>query len=490
MHLVSGLLITLHTQPILPISTFSYSAEPPNPQTSSPPLPTMAFVSLTTPFTGLRPTHKRSTVLAAPPTHPSRARRSLCITATAVPRNANFAKLQAGYLFPEIGRRRNAYLADNPSAEIISLGVGDTTLPLTPYISKAMSDYAAGLGTVDGYSGYGPEQGGAALREKISAKMYNSMIAPDEIFVSDGAKCDITRVQQVFGPNVSVAVQDPSYPAYVDVSVMQGQTGLMDPALGQYTGIEYMSCIPTNGFFPDLTTVKRTDIIFFCSPNNPTGAVATHEQLAQLVSFAKQNGSIIVYDAAYAAFINDPSLPKSIFEIDGAREVAIEVNSYSKYAGFTGVRLGWTVVPKELVFADGSQVRADFNRVMGTCFNGASNISQAGALACLDPEGQTEIAGLISYYLENATLLRDTMLKLGFEVHGGSNAPYIWIGMPGKKSWDVFEDILNNAQVVTIPGVGFGPKGEGFLRLSAFAPREACIEACKRLSAMYSGVAV
>lgn len=449
----------------------------------------MAFVPPASSFTGTAVASRQSTV-QTPRRGVAQSTNRVFITptASAVPRNSNFDKLQAGYLFPEIGRRRSAYLAEHPDADIISLGVGDTTLPIPPHICKGLTDGAARLGTKEGYSGYGPEQGLSQLREKISEVLYSSNIAPDEIFVSDGAKCDISRLQQVFGPNVTVAVQDPSYPVYVDTSVMDGQTGDYDQSTSQFKGIEYMPCGPENNFFPDWDTVKRTDLIFFCSPNNPTGAAATKEQLGTLVQFAKKNGSIIIFDAAYAPFISDPNVPTSIFEIEGAREVAIEVNSFSKYAGFTGVRLGWVIIPRELTFSDGSSVRADFNRVMTTCFNGASNISQRGGLACLDGEGREEIKALIDYYVGNAGILRNTMLDLGFDVYGGTDAPYIWVGFPGKKSWEVFSEILEKAQVVTIPGAGFGPGGEGYLRLSAFAPRDSCEEACKRLRAMYAGV--
>ncbi|KAI0561415.1 aspartate aminotransferase [Gracilaria domingensis] len=447
----------------------------------------MAFINLTTTFVGTSVRPDTRAACRKPLPHPA-PRRVAQPAASAVPRNDNFSKLQAGYLFPEIGRRRNAYLAQNPGANVISLGVGDTTMPIPPHICKGLTEGASKLGTKDGYSGYGAEQGMPMLRQKISSVLYNGSIAPEEVFVSDGAKCDISRLQQVFGADITIAVQDPSYPVYVDTAVMLGQTGLYDQSTSQFNGIAYMRCDAANAFFPDLSTVPRTDLIFFCSPNNPTGAAATREQLTQLVQFAKNNGSIIVFDAAYAPFINDPNVPTSIFEIEGAREVAIEVNSFSKYAGFTGVRLGWVVVPNELKFADGSPVRADFNRVMTTCFNGASSISQHGGLACLDEEGEREIQELIAYYLGNAALLRATMTELGFEVYGGTDAPYIWVRFPGKKSWDVFNQILEEAQVVTIPGAGFGPGGEGYLRLSAFAPREACEEACKRLRVMYASV--
>jgi LL-diaminopimelate aminotransferase len=397
-----------------------------------------------------------------------------------VERNPNFAKLQAGYLFPEIGRRRNAYLEKNPDAKIISLGIGDTTQPIPPYILSGLVQGAQALGTADGYSGYGAEQGKAGIRERIADKLYNGLIGPEEVFVSDGAKCDISRLQQMFGPGLTSAVQDPSYPVYVDTSVMMGQTGLINKERGQFDNIVYMPCNPGNNFFPDLDTLPRADVIYFCSPNNPTGAAATREQLESLVAYAKKQGSILVFDAAYAPFIRTPGVPKSIFEIEGSKDVAIEVNSFSKYAGFTGVRLGWTIVPNGLKFADGTSVRDDFNRVMTTCFNGASNVVQAGGMACLDDEGLKEINGLIDYYLENAKILKDCFTELGYEVHGGTDAPYVYVDLKGEKSWDVFSEILESISVVTIPGAGFGPGGEGFLRCSAFAPRENCLEACER----------
>jgi len=409
---------------------------------------------------------------------------SLFSEKSGVTRNENFAKLAGGYLFPEIGRRRTAYLEANPEMadRIISLGIGDTTMPIPPHILSGLVNGAEKLGTKEGYSGYGAEQGMGPLREKIASVLYNDLISPDEVFVSDGAKCDIMRVQQMFGPKVTSAVQDPSYPVYVDTSVMMGQTGLINEETSQYDNIVYMPCTSENNFFPDLASLPRADVVYFCSPNNPTGAAATKEQLTELVEICKERGSILVFDAAYAPFIRDPNVPKSIFEIDGAKEVAIECNSFSKYAGFTGVRLGWTVVPSDLKFSDGTPVRQDFNRVMTTAFNGASNIVQGGGLACLDPEGQQEITELIDYYLENATMLKEAMLSIGFEVFGGDNAPYVFVKLPeGKSSWDMFSEILESAQVVTIPGAGFGPGGEGYLRLSAFAPRDSVIEACDRL---------
>lgn len=406
--------------------------------------------------------------------------------ATSVKRNANMEKLQAGYLFPEIARRRNAYLADNPDADIISLGIGDTTMPIPTHVCGALQAAAKSLGTVEGYSGYGDGNGNQDLREAIASVLYKGTVSADEVFVDDGAKCAIGRLQQVFGPTATVAVQDPSYPVYVDTSVMTGQTGLYNEGTSQFKSIAYMECSSENDFFPDLSKVERTDIIFFCSPNNPTGAAATRTQLEALVAFAKKNGSIIVYDAAYAPFIRSPEVPKSIYEIDGARECAIEVNSFSKHAGFTGVRLGWTIVPDDIKFADGSSVKADYSRIMSTCFNGASNIAQAGGMAILSPEGQKEVEDLIDYYLGNAAMLKETMTSLGFDAYAATDAPYVWVSFPGKKSWDVFSDILTTAQVVTIPGAGFGPGGEGYLRLSAFAPRESCVKACDRLKKMFA----
>jgi LL-diaminopimelate aminotransferase len=407
------------------------------------------------------------------------------ISMSSVNRNANFAKLQAGYLFPEIARRRNAYLAKNPDAKLISLGIGDTTQPIPENILNGLIAGASKLGTKTGYTGYGAEQGVTALREKIASKLYNGLVKADEVFVSDGAKCDISRLQLMFGADVVSAVQDPSYPVYVDTAVMMGQTGDIDPETKQFKNLVYMPCNPSNNFFPDVTKLPRADVYYFCSPNNPTGACATKAQLESIVAFCKEKGSLLVFDAAYAPFIKTPGVPKSIFEIEGARDVAIEVNSFSKYAGFTGVRLGWTVVPENLKFADGSSVRNDWTRVMTTAFNGASNIVQNGGLACLDDAGLKEIDTLIDYYLGNAKILRETFIGLGFDVYGGIDAPYVFVHMKGKGSWDSFSDILESIQVVTIPGAGFGPGGEGFLRMSAFAPRESCVEACERFKSFY-----
>jgi LL-diaminopimelate aminotransferase len=402
-----------------------------------------------------------------------------------VKRNPNIAKLPAGYLFPEIGRRRRALLERQPDVRIISLGIGNTTEPLTPHIVEGLSHGALALGTAESYSGYDDDPKGQALlqnlKSKLSEKWYHGRVNPEEIFISDGAKCDCGRLQMLFGPKVTVAVQDPAYPVYVDGSVIAGATGAHDPGRGQFDGLVYLPCTPANNFFPILTIVPRTDLIYFCSPNNPTGAVSNRVQLEMLVSFAKRNGSILVFDAAYAAFIQDDSLPRSIFEIEGAREVALEVNSFSKPIGFTGVRLGWTVIPRELAFEGGAPVSKDWSRVMSTLFNGASNIAQYGALAALDDEGLAEMRQTVGYYMENARIIKEGLTSMGLTSHGGVNSPYVWAEFPGRKSWDVFTEILEGAHVVTTPGSGFGPAGEGFIRFSAFGHRADVVEAVRRL---------
>lgn len=415
-----------------------------------------------------------------------------CVTApertaykTKVSRNENMAKLQAGYLFPEIARRKAAHMLKHPDAQVISLGIGDTTEPIPEVITSAMSKRSYGLSTVEGYSGYGAEQGEKQLRASIAATYYANLGLEDgDIFVSDGAKSDISRLQVLFGSKVTIAVQDPSYPAYVDSSVILGQTGQFQKDVEQFGKIEYMKCTPENGFFPDLSTVGRTDVIFFCSPNNPTGYAASRDQLTRLVQFAKENGSIIVYDSAYAMYVSDDS-PRSIFEIPGAKEVALEVSSFSKYAGFTGVRLGWTAVPKELLYSDGFPVAKDFNRIVCTCFNGASNIAQAGGVACVSPEGIKAMHEVVGFYKENTSIIVDTFVSLGFKVYGGKNAPYVWVHFPGQSSWDVFSEILEKTDVVVTPGSGFGPGGEGFIRVSAFGHRENVLEACERFKQLY-----
>jgi len=396
-------------------------------------------------------------------------------------RNPNLARLQSGYLFPEINRRKRELLQRNPQAKIISLGIGNTTEPLGTRISAALSRYAADLGTPAGYSGYGEEQGLEALRHKVAQRYYCGRVSADEVFISDGAKCDIGRLQLMFGPGARFAVQDPAYPVYVDGGVIMGQTGDYNPQCAHFNEVAYWPCRPENGFFPDLATCPAAEIVYWCSPNNPTGAVSTRKQLQELVAYAKHHHAIIVFDAAYAMFIRDSELPRSIFEIEGAKEVAIEVNSLSKPAGFTGVRLGWTVVPQQLCYEGGESVRDDWNRIMTTIFNGASNIAQHGALAALDDEGLMEMKQHVDLYMRNAALIKKTLMALGVTCWGGENAPYIWARFPGKSSWEAFEYLLEKAHIVTTPGSGFGPAGEGFLRFSAFGHPHDVQAACSRL---------
>jgi LL-diaminopimelate aminotransferase len=399
-------------------------------------------------------------------------------------RNPNLAALKAGYLFPEVARRRREFAASHPEdsakpeTRIISLGVGNTTEPILPCINSGLVEGARALGTVEGYSGY-QDEGLASLREKISDVFYNGAFSIDEIFISDGAKCDIGRLQLLFGANTPAVVQDPSYPVYVDGSVLMGAAGSWSGT--GYAGICYLPCTPENNYFPDLSLIPEQAVIYFCSPNNPTGAVATREELTRLITAARQKKCVIVFDAAYAEYIRDSALPKSIFEIPNAKECAIEVNSFSKPAGFTGVRLGWTVVPKELRYAGGESVNADWARIMGTVFNGASNIAQAGALASLSEEGQKEIRRLCDFYLGNAALIRGALKQLNIACEGGGNSPYVWARFPGRDSWEVFAEILEKCRVVTTPGAGFGPSGESFIRFSAFGHRADIEEACKRL---------
>lgn len=402
-----------------------------------------------------------------------------------IKRNSGFANLTAGYLFPEVARRRREYQEKHPDAKIISLSIGNTTEPLPAFIAKAMADYATSLSTKEGYSGYGDEQGNSELRKRIAETWYKGMAASDEVFISDGAKCDIARIQTLFGSKVKVAVQDPAYPVYVDGSVIVGAAGKNNG--NGYKGITYMPCVPENNFFPDLSKIKKNSLIYFCSPNNPTGACATKDDLKKLVDFANKNDCIIIYDAAYREFIRDASLPKTIFEIPGSRTCAIEINSFSKPAGFTGVRLGWSVVPNDLKFADGTSVNKDWNRVMTTLFNGASNVAQAGGLACLEPEGLEAMKNVIDYYLENVkkiegTLRGENFKKAGVTIYSTGNSPYVWAKFPGKKSWDVFDLLLDKCHIVTTPGSGFGPSGESFIRFSSFGHQEDVAEACERLA--------
>ncbi|XP_054799243.1 aminotransferase ALD1, chloroplastic-like [Prosopis cineraria] len=400
---------------------------------------------------------------------------------TGIPRSVHMENLQNEYLFPEIFMRESEHARKNPHARVLRLGIGDTTEPIPSMITSTMVEKALALSTVQGYKGYGPEQGNGDLRKAIAERFYrDSLVKENEVFISDGAQCDISRIQMLLASSLTMAVQDPTFPAYVDSSVIAGRAGRFQAETLKYRNIVYMKCGPENNFFPDLSATPRADVIFFCSPNNPTGNAATRQQLKQLVDFAKANGSIIIYDSAYASFISDES-PRSIFEIPGAEEVAIEISSFSKFAGFTGVRLGWTVVPQQLLYSNGYPVIKDYNRLVCTSFNGASNIVQAGGLACLSDEGFQALGNTVNYYKENAKILVDTFESLGLKVYGGKNAPYVWVHFPGRNSWDVFNKILQRADIVTVPGIGFGPGGEGFIRVSAFGHRDSILEASTRL---------
>ncbi len=402
--------------------------------------------------------------------------------------NENFAKLKAGYLFPEIGRRVNAFAQANPDAPIIKLGIGDVTEPLALAVIGAMHKAVDEMATHQGLHGYGPEQGYAFLRETIVENDYkprNIPVEADEIFVSDGAKCDTGNMQEIFGIDNVVAVTDPVYPVYVDTNVMAGRTGEADDA-GRYANIVYMPCTAENNFVPELPT-EPVDMIYLCYPNNPTGTVATKEQLKKWVDYAIQNKAIILFDAAYEAFIRDDGIPHSIYEIEGARKVAIEFRSFSKTAGFTGVRCGFTVVPKELVAytKDGSPVELHpiWNRCHCTKFNGVSYITQKGAEAVYSAEGKQQIKKTIDLYMSNADMMRRALTGQGYTVYGGEHAPYIWLHTPeGVDSWGFFDLLMNKANVVGTPGAGFGAAGEGYFRLSAFNDPAKVKEAMDRIA--------
>lgn len=404
--------------------------------------------------------------------------------------NENFLKLQAGYLFPEVGRRMRAFAAENPAAKIISLGIGDVTQPLPPAIIEAMKKAVDEMANEATFRGYGPEQGYDFLIDAIIENDYNSRgvdLERSEVFVSDGAKCDTGNILDIFGLDNVVAITDPSYPVYVDSNVMAGRTGQANEN-GQFEKIVYMPCTAENNFTPELPKA-HVDIIYLCYPNNPTGAVATKEMLSKWVDFAREKKAVIFFDAAYEAFITDPEIPHSIYEIEGAKDVAIEFRSFSKTAGFTGIRCAFTVVPKQLKAAtiEGEAVEVNplWNRRHCTKFNGASYISQAGAAAVYTTEGKKQCREIIDIYIANAALIRDSLTKLGYEVYGGVNAPYLWMRTPnGMSSWDFFDLLLQKANVVGTPGSGFGPSGQGYFRLTAFATTDNVKEAMQRFASV------
>ena len=401
--------------------------------------------------------------------------------------NDNYLKLKAGYLFPEIARRVRAFAEANPDAPIIKLGIGDVTEPLPEACCTAMIKAVEDMGDRATFKGYGPEQGYAWLREKIATQDFQARgcdIDASEIFISDGSKCDTGNILDIFGKDNTIAVTDPVYPVYVDTNVMAGNTGEANDA-GEYEGLVYLPISAENNFTAAIPS-EKVDLIYLCFPNNPTGATASKEYLQTWVDYAKANGSIILFDAAYEAFITQPDIPHSIYEIEGAKECAIEFRSFSKNAGFTGTRCALTVVPKTLTAkaADGANVELWklWNRRHCTKFNGVSYVVQRGAEAVYSAEGQAQVKGLVNFYLENAHIIREKLTAAGLTVYGGINAPYIWLKTPNDlSSWDFFDKLLQTTYVVGTPGSGFGAAGEGYFRISAFNSRENVEEAMKRI---------
>jgi LL-diaminopimelate aminotransferase len=408
--------------------------------------------------------------------------------------NSNFLKLKAGYLFPEIARRVKAYTEANPdkASRIIRCGIGDVTEPLPSAVREAMHAAIDEQGDRATFKGYGPEQGYEFLRQAIVDNQYASLgISADEVFISDGSKCDTGNILDIFGKGNMIAITDPVYPVYVDTNVMAGNTGDADEK-GAYAGLLYLECNAANGFVaevPSEKAEKKADLIYLCFPNNPTGAVATRAQLEAWVAYAKANDAIILFDAAYEAFIQDPEIPRSIFEIEGARDCAMEFRSFSKNGGFTGIRCAYVVIPKTVTGASDTGERIPLHQLWSrrhsTKFNGASYPVQKGAAAVFSVEGRQQVAELIEHYMGNAKLLREACLSLGLEVFGGINAPYVWVGCPdGVTSWEMFDKMLGEAQVVITPGSGFGSAGEGYFRISAFNSRANVLEVCERLKTL------
>ncbi|CDM93139.1 LL-diaminopimelate aminotransferase 1 [Limnospira indica PCC 8005] len=412
---------------------------------------------------------------------------SVC-TVTMTTINDNYLKLKAGYLFPEIARRVNTFAEANPDAQIIKLGIGDVTEPLPEACRTAMIKAVEEMGDRSTFKGYGPEQGYSWLREKIAQHDFQARggdIDAEEIFISDGSKCDTGNILDIFGKDNTIAVTDPVYPVYVDTNVMAGNTGPVNER-GEYEGLLYLPITAENNFTAEIPS-DRVDLIYLCFPNNPTGATATKEHLKKWVDYARANRSIILFDAAYEAFITDPSLPHSIYEIEGARECAIEFRSFSKNAGFTGTRCAFTVVPKTLMAktSSGSDVELWklWNRRQSTKFNGVSYIIQRGAEAVYSPAGQSQIQQLVDFYLENAQIIREKLTAAGLTVYGGVNAPYVWVKTPsGLSSWDFFDKLLQTCNVVGTPGSGFGAAGEGYFRISAFNSRQNVEAAMERIT--------
>ncbi|MCH5178040.1 MAG: LL-diaminopimelate aminotransferase [Prevotellaceae bacterium] len=400
--------------------------------------------------------------------------------------NDNFLKLQKSYLFVTIAKKVAAFKEANPQAKIIRLGIGDVTRPLAPAVINAMHHAVDELANADTFRGYGPEHGYDFLQDAIIANDFKPRgisLEREEVFVNDGAKSDTGNIGDILGLKNSIGVTDPIYPVYIDSNVMNGRAG--EFINGLWSNIIYMPCTAENNFVAQIPD-KKIDIIYLCYPNNPTGTVITREQLQKWVEYALRNKSLIMYDAAYEAYIQDPDIPHSIYEIEGAKKCAIEFHSYSKTAGFTGVRCGYTIVPKELTAfnAEGDEIALNplWERRQSTKFNGASYITQRGAEAIYSPEGKKQVKETIDYYMTNARIMRETLLQTGLTIFGGENAPYIWVKTPKEfGSWEMFDHLLNNLHLVCTPGVGFGPSGEGYVRLTTFGNREDCIEAMERL---------
>ena len=401
--------------------------------------------------------------------------------------NEHFLKLSNNYLFADIAKKVNAYKLSHPKTEVISLGIGDVTQPLCPAVIDAMHKAVDEMAEKATFRGYGPERGYDFLREAILKNDFQPRgihLDPSEIFVNDGAKSDTGNIQEIVRWDNSSGVTDPIYPVYIDSNVMIGRAGIMQD--GKWSNVTYFPCTAENGFVPELPD-HRVDMIYLCYPNNPTGTVLTKDELRKWVNYALRNDAIIFYDAAYEAYIQDETIPHSIYEIKGARKCAIEFHSYSKTAGFTGVRCGYTVIPKELkaVTLDGKeQVELNhlWDRRQSTKFNGTSYISQRAAEAIYTPEGKEQVKQTIDYYMGNAKIMTESLRKMGFTFYGGENAPYLWVKTPhGESSWRFFEQLLYGASVVCTPGVGFGPSGEGYFRLTAFGEREQCKEAMRRI---------
>lgn len=402
--------------------------------------------------------------------------------------NENYLKLQDSYLFSTIAKKVAKFGEEHPDKKIIKLGIGDVTLPIAPVVGEAIKKATDEMLQKETFRGYGPEQGYDFLREKIAKYDYEKLgitIEKDEIFVSDGAKCDTGNIGEIFGNDNIIAITDPVYPVYLDTNIMAGRTGNYDEKTGKYDNAVYIPTTAKNNFIPELPT-KKVDMIYLCFPNNPTGTVLTKQELAKWVTYAKENKAIVLFDAAYEAFITEEGIPHSIYEIEGAKEVAIEFRSYSKTAGFTGVRCAYTVVPKELkaYTKEGKEISLNnlWNRRQCTKFNGVPYITQRAAEAIYTDEGQKQIKENIAYYQENAKIIREGLQEAGYTVFGGKNAPYIWLKVPeGYTSWEFFDYLLETLNIVGTPGSGFGPSGEGYFRLTAFGSRENTIEAMERI---------